>query len=185
MVQTKVSGNLMSLGAIDFGLIVDGAVVLAENIVRMLAHRQHQLGRLLNREERLHTILTACKQVGRPMVFGVAIITIVYFPILSLTGVEGKTFKPMAETVIFALIGALILALTVVPALCSFLMTRKVREEDNFIIHWAKRLYMPLFNFAMKFRWLVTGGAVALFIVAALLFTRLGAVFVPKLDDGE
>jgi heavy metal efflux system protein len=185
MVQTKVSGNLMSLGAIDFGLIVDGAVVLAENIVRMLAHRQHQLGRLLTREERMHTILTACKQVGRPMVFGVAIITIVYFPILSLTGVEGKTFKPMAETVIYALVGALILALTVVPALCSYLMTRKVREEDNFIIRLAKRLYVPLFNFAMKFRWLVTGGAVALFIVAAVLFTQLGAVFVPKLDEGS
>ena len=185
MVQTRVSGNLMSLGAIDFGLIVDGAVVLAENIVRMLAHRQHQLGRLLNREERMHTILTACKQVGRPMVFGVAIITIVYLPILSLTGVEGKMFKPMAQTVIYALVGALILALTVVPALCSYLMTRKVREEDNFIIRLAKKLYTPLFNFAMKFRWLVTGGAVALFIVAAVLFTSLGAVFVPKLDEGS
>jgi heavy metal efflux system protein len=185
MVQTKVSGNLMSLGAIDFGLIVDGAVVLAENIVRMLAHRQHQLGRLLNREERLHTILAACKQVGRPMVFGVAIITIVYFPILSLSGVEGKTFKPMAETVIYALIGALILALTVVPALCSYLMTRKVREEDNFIIRFAKKLYAPTLDLALKFRWFVTAGAVALFAVAAVLFNTLGAVFVPKLDEGS
>jgi len=185
MVQTRVSGNLMSLGAIDFGLIVDGAVVLAENIVRMLAHRQHQLGRLLNREERLHTILAACKQVGRPMVFGVAIITIVYFPILSLSGVEGKTFKPMAETVIYALIGALILALTVVPALCSYLMSRKVREEDNFIIRFAKKLYAPTLELALKFRWFVTAGAVALFAVAVVLFNTLGAVFVPKLDEGS
>jgi len=185
MVQTRVSGNLMSLGAIDFGLIVDGAVVLAENIVRMFAHRQHALGRLLTREERRHTILAACKQVGRPMVFGVAIITIVYFPILSLSGVEGKTFKPMAQTVIYALIGALVLALTVVPALCSFVMSRKVREEDNFMIRFAKKLYAPTLDLALRFRWWITGGAVAMLAGAAVLFNTLGAVFVPKLDEGS
>jgi cobalt-zinc-cadmium resistance protein CzcA len=185
MVQTKVSGNLMSLGAIDFGLIVDGAVVLAENIVRMLGRRQRQLGRLLTPAERMQTILAACKQVGRPMVFGVAIITIVYVPILSLTGVEGKTFKPMAQTVIYALLGALILALTVVPALCSFVMTGKVREEDNFIIRAAKRLYAPTLTLALRFRWLVTGASVALFMAAVLVFNTLGAVFVPKLDEGS
>ena len=185
MVQTKVSGNLMSLGAIDFGLIVDGAVVLAENIVRMLAHRQKELGRLLNKGERIHTILSACKQVGRPMVFGVAIITIVYFPILSLTGVEGKMFKPMAETVIFALIGALILALTAVPVLCSFFMTRKVSEEDNFLIRAAKWVYTPLLDWALRWRWVVVTGAVGLFVLAAYTFTTLGAVFVPKLDEGS
>ncbi|MGH8020365.1 MAG: efflux RND transporter permease subunit, partial [Opitutaceae bacterium] len=185
MVQSEVSGNLMSLGAIDFGLIVDGSVVLAENIVRMMAHRQQELGRLLTKEERIRTILTACKQVGRPMVFGVAIITIVYVPILSLTGVEGKTFKPMAETVILALIGALILALTVVPALCSFLMTRKVSEKDNVIIRFAKRIYEPVLHWALRWRWPVTGGAVALFALAVYAFTTLGAVFVPKLDEGS
>lgn len=185
MVQSKVSGNLMSLGAIDFGLIVDGAVVLAENIVRMLSHRQRQLARLLKKEERLHTILAACKQVGRPMVFGVAIITIVYFPILSLTGVEGKMFKPMAETVIFALIGALILALTFVPVLCSFLMTRKVSEEDNFLIRTAKNIYTPVLEWALRWRWVVVAGSVGLFALAAFTFSNLGAVFVPKLDEGS
>jgi cobalt-zinc-cadmium resistance protein CzcA len=119
------------------------------------------------------------------MVFGVAIITIVYFPILSLTGVEGRTFKPMAQTVIYALMGALALSLTFVPAMCSFLMTRRVREEDNFLVRLAKRSYAPVLTFALKARWLVTGGAVVLFVAAAVLFTRLGAVFVPKLDEGS
>lgn len=185
MVQSKVSGNLMSLGAVDFGLIVDGAVVLAENIVRMLAHRQRELGRLLSSEERRLTILSACKQVGRPMVFGVVIITIVYFPILSLTGVEGKMFKPMAETVIFALIGALILALTVVPVLCSIFMTRRVREEDNVLIRGSKRMYAPLLDWALRRRPVVVAGSVGLFALAAYTFTTLGAVFVPKLDEGS
>jgi cobalt-zinc-cadmium resistance protein CzcA len=109
MVGTNLSGNLMSLGAVDFGLIVDGAVVMVENIVRRLGLRQHELGRLLKTNERLHTVLSAAKEVGRPTFFGVLIITIVYVPILSLTGIEGKMFKPMALTVIYALIGALIL----------------------------------------------------------------------------
>ena len=185
MVRYGVSGNLMSLGAVDFGLIVDGAVVMAENVVRMLAHRQHQLGRLLNREERLHTILSACKQVGTPTVFGVAIITIVYLPMFTLTGVEGKMFRPMAFTVVFALIGALILALTVVPVLCSFFMTAKVSEEDNFLIRFAKRLYAPVLAFSLRMRWLMTGVAVAIFALSALVFTRLGAEFIPQLDEGS
>jgi cobalt-zinc-cadmium resistance protein CzcA len=127
MSRAGVSGNLMSLGAVDFGLIVDGAVVIVENVVRQLGIKQHQLGRNLTLSERFHTILAASNQVGRPMVFGVAIITIVYVPILSLTGIEGKMFKPMALTVMFALIGALILALTVVPVLCSFFLRYPVK----------------------------------------------------------
>lgn len=185
MVQGGVSGNLMSLGAIDFGLIVDGAVVLAENIVRNLGIRQHELGRLLTRRERLHTILNACKQVGRPMVFGVMIITIVYFPILTLTGVEGKMFKPMAQTVILALIGALILSMTLVPVLCSFIMTKKVSEKDNWIIRIAKFIYTPILGFALKMRWVVIAGSIALFVFSVQTFSKLGAEFVPQLDEGS
>lgn len=185
MVRYGVSGNLMSLGAVDFGLIVDGAVVMAENVVRMLAHRQHQLGRLLNREERLHTILSACKQVGTPTVFGVAIITIVYLPMFALTGVEGKMFKPMAFTVVFALIGALILALTVVPVLCSFFMTKKVSEEDNFLIRFAKRIYTPVLNFSLRMRWLMSLIAIGIFALSMWVFSRLGAEFIPQLDEGS
>ncbi|MGH7943964.1 MAG: efflux RND transporter permease subunit [Opitutaceae bacterium] len=185
MVRYGVSGNLMSLGAVDFGLIVDGAVVMAENVVRMLAHRQHQLGRLLNREERLHTILAACKQVGTPTVFGVAIITIVYLPMFTLTGVEGKMFKPMAFTVVFALIGALILALTVVPVLCSFFMTKKVSEKDNFLIRFAKHVYAPVLHFGLRMRWLVMLIAVGIFALSIWVFSRLGAEFIPQLDEGS
>jgi heavy metal efflux system protein len=185
MVRYGVSGNLMSLGAVDFGLIVDGAVVMAENIVRMLAQRQHQLGRLLSKEERLHTILTACKQVGTPTVFGVAIITIVYLPMFTLTGIEGKMFTPMAFTVVFALIGALILALTVVPVLCSFFMTAKVSEEDNFLIRFAKRLYTPVLHFSLRMRWLMSAIAIGIFGVSMWVFTHLGAEFIPQLDEGS
>jgi heavy metal efflux system protein len=185
MVRYGVSGNLMSLGAVDFGLIVDGAVVMAENVVRVLAHRQHQLGRLLTREERTHSILTACKQVGTPTVFGVAIITIVYLPMFTLTGIEGKMFKPMAFTVVFALIGALILALTVVPVLCSFFMTAKVREEDNLIIRIAKRIYAPVLEFSLRMRWLLTAAAAGIFAFSLWVFTHLGAEFIPQLDEGS
>ena len=185
MVRYGVSGNLMSLGAVDFGLIVDGAVVMAENVVRLLAHRQHQLGRPLTRDERMHTILTACKQVGTPTVFGVAIITIVYLPLLTLTGVEGKMFVPMALTVIFALIGALILALTVIPVLCTFFMTKKVREEDNWLIRAAKRIYTPVLHFGLRYRWFVTAFAAGVFALSVSVFNRLGAEFIPQLDEGS
>ncbi|MBS0631262.1 MAG: efflux RND transporter permease subunit [Verrucomicrobia bacterium] len=185
MVRYGVSGNLMSLGAVDFGLIVDGAVVMAENIVRLLAHRQHQLGRLLTREERLHAILAACKQVGTPTVFGVAIITIVYLPMFTLTGVEGKMFTPMAFTVVFALIGALLLALTLVPVLCSYFMTGKVSEEDNFLIRFAKRLYAPVLRFSLRMRWLMSAIAVGIFALSLWVFTHLGAEFIPQLDEGS
>jgi cobalt-zinc-cadmium resistance protein CzcA len=185
MVRYGVSGNLMSLGAVDFGLIVDGAVVMAENVVRLLAHRQHQLGRLLTREERMHTILAACKQVGTPTVFGVAIITIVYLPLLTLTGVEGKMFVPMALTVIFALVGALVLALTVIPVLCTFFMTAKVSEEDNALIRLAKRLYTPVLHFGLRYRWFVTALAAGVFAFSVFVFSRLGAEFIPQLDEGS
>lgn len=185
MVRFGVSGNLMSLGAVDFGLIVDGAVVIAENIVRMVAHRQHQLGRLLTKEERLHTILTASKQVGTPTVFGVIIITIVYLPILALSGVEGKMFHPMALTVIFALVGALILAITVVPVLCSFFLTKKVSEKDNWIIRISKLIYEPMLRGAVRHPGWMSGGAAVLFALTIAVFLRLGAEFIPQLDEGS
>lgn len=185
MVETKLSGNLMSLGAVDFGLIIDGAVVMVENIVRRLGLRQHELGRLLRKEERIHAVLSAAKEVGRPTFFGVLIITIVYIPLLSLTGVEGKMFKPMALTVIYALIGALILSLTLMPVLCSYLLRSKISEKDNLAIRFLKRIYEPALRLALRRRWLFVGGAVMLFALSLVIFGRLGAEFIPQLDEGS
>ena len=185
MVQGKVSGNLMSLGAIDFGLIIDGAVVMVENIIRHLAEKQHKLKRRLTGTERAHEVLVAAKEVASPMFFGVVIITVVYFPILALTGIEGKMFKPMAITVIFALVGALALAITLMPALCSYLLGGNIKEEDSFLVKAAKKVYAPFLNFSLRARWPVVGGAVALLALAVLVFSRLGAEFVPQLDEGS
>ena len=185
MARHGVSGNLMSLGAIDFGLIVDGAIVMSENVVRMLAQRQREAARLLTPAERLQTVLAACKQVGRPTVFGVAIITIVYLPIFSLTGIEGKMFAPMAFTVVFALTGALVLAFTLVPVLCSLLMRGKVREGDNIAMRLAKRIYRPLLELGLRLRWLVVAAALATFALSAWTFQKLGAEFIPQLDEGS
>ncbi|PYV07059.1 MAG: CusA/CzcA family heavy metal efflux RND transporter [Acidobacteria bacterium] len=185
MARLGISGNLMSLGAIDFGLIIDGAVVIVENIVRQLGLRQHQLGRALTAEERAHVVLAASKQVGSPMFFGVVIITAVYIPILALTGIEGKMFHPMALTVMLALTGALLLTLTLMPVLCSFLLGGQVHEGDNRIMGVVKRLYEPSLTLALRQRWLAVAGAVALLAGSLWLFTRLGAEFVPKLDEGS
>ncbi len=180
-----ISGNLMSLGAVDFGLIIDGAVVIVENIVRQLGQRQHKLGRPLTAEERAQSVLTACKQVGSPMFFGVLIIAVVYLPILALTGIEGKMFHPMALTVMLALGGALVLSLTLMPALCAWLLRGNIAEEDNALIRFAKRLYAPVLHVALRLRWLVATGAVTLFVGSLWVFTHLGAEFVPKLDEGS
>ena len=185
MARFGISGNLMSLGAIDFGLIIDGAVVIVENIVRQLGVRQHQLGRVLTAEERTHVVLAASKQVGTPMFFGVVIITVVYIPILALTGIEGKMFHPMALTVMLALGGALLLALTLMPVLCSFLLRGKIHEGDNRVIAFVKKLYAPTLDIALRWRWLVVVASVVLFAGSLWLFTRLGAEFVPKLDEGS
>jgi heavy metal efflux system protein len=184
MARFGISGNLMSLGAIDFGLIIDGAVVIVENVVRQLGLKQHQLGRVLTSEERLHTVLAASKQVGTPMFFGVLIITIVYLPILALSGIEGKMFHPMALTVMLALGGSLILALTLMPALASFLLRGRISEKDNFVIRLCKSLYGPLLRASLRLRWVVVLGALALFVLALVVFNRLGANFIPKLDEG-
>ena len=185
MTRFGVSGNLMSLGAVDFGLIIDGAVVIVENIVRQLAHRQAHLGRPLTVEERTRTVLAASKQVGSPMFFGVLIITVVYLPILALAGIEGKMFHPMALTVMLALGGALVLALTLMPALCAMFLGGNISERENFIIRWLKGIYRPSLELALRLRWAVVGGAVGLFVLSGFIFTRLGAEFVPKLDEGS
>jgi cobalt-zinc-cadmium resistance protein CzcA len=184
MTRFGISGNLMSLGAIDFGLIIDGAVVIVENVVRRLGLKQHQLGRVLMTEERLHTVVAASKQVGTPMFFGVLIIAIVYLPILALSGVEGKMFHPMALTVMLALGGSLVLALTLMPALCSFVLWRRIAERDNLVVRFCKAVYEPALHLSLRLRWLVVLGAVALFALAIIIFNRLGADFIPKLDEG-
>lgn len=185
MERFGISGNLMSLGAVDFGLIIDGAVVIVENIVRQLGAKQHQLGRVLTATERNRAVLTASKQVGSPMFFGVIIITVVYLPILALAGIEGKMFHPMALTVMLALGGALLLALTLMPVLCALCLRGRIQEGDNFLIQVAKRIYQPSLGIALRARWGVVAAAVLLFGVSAWLFTRLGAEFVPTLDEGS
>jgi len=185
MVQSKVSGNLMSLGAVDFGLIIDGAVVMVENTIRRLGMRQHALGRICTTQERHETVREACKEVGTPTFFGVLIITIVYLPILALTGIEGKMFIPMALTVMMALIGAMILSLTLMPVLCSFFLGGNISEKDNWIISILKKAYAPALRATFRVRWLVVIAAIALFAWSVSIFQKLGAEFVPQLDEGS
>lgn len=185
MVQGRVSGNLMSLGAIDFGLIVDGAVVMVENMIRHIAEKQHHLKRRLTPAERADEVLRSAKEVASPMFFGVLIIMVVYFPILALTGIEGKMFRPMAITVIFALMGALILALTLMPALCTYFLGGDIKEKDSWLVSLAKKGYTPILNFALHSRKVVIGGGLGLFALAVIVFNNLGAEFVPQLDEGS
>jgi len=200
MVQSQVSGNLMSLGAIDFGLIVDGSVVMVENIIRHLTDRQRALGRRLTLAERMTEVLVSAKEVVNPMFFGVLIITVVYVPILALTGIEGKMFRPMAITVIFALVGSLAIALALMPALCVALLggKRKVavgdtpatsvhrsHEDDTWLVRAAKMVYRPVLAFALRFRLVVVALAAGLFALAVVVYQRLGAEFVPQLDEGS
>jgi cobalt-zinc-cadmium resistance protein CzcA len=184
MVQNRISGNLMSLGAIDFGLIVDGAVVMVENIVRHLAHRQQKLGRVLTAKERHEEVLISAKEVATPMFFGVLIIAIVYVPILTLTGIEGKMFHPMAYTVLFALAGALLLALTLMPVLCTYLLSGKVQERDSRLVSLFRRLYTPILNYSLRRRPVVVAISVGIFASSMFVFTRLGAEFIPQLNEG-
>ena len=185
MVQGKISGNLMSLGAIDFGLIVDGAVIIVENCLRRLAERQHHVGRTLTRQERLHEVMVAAKEMIQPSVYGQAIIITVYLPILALTGVEGKMFHPMAMTVIFALVAAFVLSLTFVPAMVALLITGKVKETEIFFVRWAKAAYEPVLRWSLRLRFVVVPAAVVAFLLSAFLFTRLGQEFVPTLDEKD
>jgi len=180
-----ISGNLMSLGAIDFGLIVDGAVVMIENAVRRLAEQREHAGRTLTREEVRATVSASCREVAKPTAFAVTIITVVYLPILALEGTEGKMFKPMAFTVVFALIGALVLTLTLIPALASLFLSGDTKEGRNPIMGMFDRLYRPVLGWAMRSRAIVVGGALGLLALSTAAFTRLGSEFIPTLDEGS
>ena len=184
MVQNKISGNLMSLGAVDFGIIIDGAVVMVENIIRRLGEAQHQRGRKLSLSERADLSFTAAKEVARPTAFGVAIIMIVYLPILTLTGIEGKMFRPMAEVVLLALASAFILSFTTIPALCVLGLGGKISEKENFLLEYIKRRYEPLLHWALQRRIPIALGVGGLVVATLLVAFRLGSEFVPKLSEG-
>lgn len=184
MVQRGISGNLMSLGAIDFGIIVDGAVVMVENIVRRFAHRQRDLGRLLTHQERLEEAFSSAREVAKPTLFGVAIIMIVYLPILTLSGIEGKMFKPMAAVVLLALTGALLLTFTFVPAAIAVFLTGRVAEEENVVLRAIRRVYGPTIDWALRRRRMVLGFAGLLVIGCGLLASQMGSEFIPKLGEG-
>ncbi|AWN35167.1 efflux RND transporter permease subunit [Methylobacterium radiodurans] len=183
MVEAKISANLMSLGALDFGLIVDGAVIIAENSLRHLAEKQHELGRTLDTEERLQTVRASAEEMIKPSLYGQAIIILVYVPLLTFTGVEGKMFQPMALTVIIALVAAFVLSLTFVPALISIVITGKVTEKDNLIIRAFKAAYRPVLGNAVRTPMIFILSALLLLAGAGALFTRLGAEFIPQLDE--
>ncbi|MBA3936212.1 MAG: CusA/CzcA family heavy metal efflux RND transporter [Planctomycetes bacterium] len=185
MTKAKVSGNLMSLGALDFGIIVDTSVILVENCLLRLGERQHALGRLLTTKERLLETFVATREMAQPTVFGQLIIMTVYLPILTLTGVEGKMFTPMAQTVLFALVAAFILTLTVVPALVALLMRGKVSEHKNWAIRTAEQGYARVLRVAISQRWVMVGIAALLFAGSLWIFGRLGKEFIPKLDEGD
>jgi len=185
MVRAGISGNLMSLGALDFGLIVDGAVIIVENCLRRLADRQRHLGRVLGLEERLAEVMRATKEMVRPSVFGQAIIITVYLPILALEGVEGKMFHPMAATVIMALIAAFILSLTLIPALVGICFNGSVAEKDNRFLSWAHARYALALAWAMRRQRQAAGIAIGSFAVAVVIFTQLGQEFVPTLDEKD
>ncbi|MGH6936343.1 MAG: efflux RND transporter permease subunit, partial [Methylocella sp.] len=183
MVEGKISANLMSLGALDFGLIVDGAVIITENSLRHLAERQRALGRRLTQDERLETVIKSATEMRKPSVFGEVIIILVYVPLLTFSGIEGKMFEPMALTVVIALASASVLSLTFVPAMIAIVITGRVQEQDSAFIRRSKTFYEPWLSRAIRGRLTFIGGAIVLLIIAGLLFTQLGQVFIPTLDE--
>ncbi|MDT3670619.1 MAG: CusA/CzcA family heavy metal efflux RND transporter [Aromatoleum sp.] len=185
MVSNKVSANLMSLGALDFGIIIDGAVVIVENCVRRLAHAQAAAGRPLTRNERFHEVFVASKESRRALLFGQLIIMVVYLPIFALTGVEGKMFHPMAFTVVTALVGAMILSVTFVPAAVALFLSGKISEKENRLMTWARCGYAPSFDWVMARKPLVLTIACVCVVLSGLLATRMGSEFIPSLDEGD
>ena len=185
MVQRGVSANLMSLGALDFGLIVDGAVIIVENCIRRLSEAQKQQGGLLALKARLQEVKEATIEVIRPSLFGVGIITAVYFPIFTLSGVEGKMFHPMATTVVIALLCAMVLSLTVVPAAIAVFMRGKISEKESIFIRGAKAIYRPALEWVLKFKSLILAGALGLVVICSWLASTLGSEFIPQLDEGD
>lgn len=185
MVANHVSANLLSLGALDFGIIIDGAVVIVENCVRRLAHAQEHHGRPLTRAERFHEVFAASREARRPLLFGQLIIMIVYLPMFALTGVEGKMFQPMAFTVVAALLGAMILSVTFIPAAIALFIGEKVAEKENGLMRGAKRLYEPLLSKVMLNKPVVLTFAGALIVLCAVIGSRMGSEFVPSLNEGD
>ena len=183
MLQVKLSANLMSLGALDFGLIVDGAVIIAENSLRYLAECQRRLGRALVQHERLDTVMESANEVIRPTVYGQFIIGLVYVPLLTFSGVEGKTFQPMALTVLIALVTAFVLSLTFMPAMIAIFVTGKVNERDNGFVRGLKALYRPVLSAVIRRPMPAIAAGILTFACAVLLFSRLGQEFIPKLDE--
>jgi cobalt-zinc-cadmium resistance protein CzcA len=184
MVEARISGNLMSLGALDFGLIVDGAVIIVENCLRRLAAAQGG-GAALPLAQRLEVVRAATTEVIRPSMFGMFVILVVYLPIFALAGVEGKMSHPMALTVVLALTAALALSVTFVPAAVAVLVRGKVAEHENAVVRLAKRAYEPLLRAALRFRVMAVAAAVLLVAIAANLATRMGSEFIPSLDEGD
>jgi len=185
MVETKVSANLMSLGALDFGLIVDGAVIIVENCILRMAERQHHLGRLMTLDERLHTTFAATREVFTPSFISVLVVVLVNLPILALTGVEGKMFQPMALAVIMALLAAVVLSLTFVPAAVALLLRGRIEEKENFIVRHAKRIYAPVLEVALRLRLVFVAGALAFVVLCGWVASRMGSEFIPSLDEGD
>ena len=185
MFTNRVSANLMSLGALDFGIIVDGAVVIVENAIRRLAHAQQRHGRLLTRSERLHEVFAAAKEARRALIFGQLIIMVVYLPIFALTGVAGKMFHPMAFTVVIALLGAMILSVTFVPAAIALFVTGKVKEDENLVMRTARRAYAPVLDWVMARRPLVFGLALLTILGSGVVASRMGSEFIPSLSEGD
>jgi cobalt-zinc-cadmium resistance protein CzcA len=185
MIRAGISGNLMSLGALDFGLIVDGAVIITENCLSRLAHRQHHEGRMLTLQERLHEVMVASREMIQPSVFGQAIIIMVYIPLLTFSGVEGKMFEPMALTVIFALIAAFVLSLTFVPAMIAIFVKGKVEEKESRIIVKTKGWYEPALAWALRAPLKIIGAAAGGFVFSMVLFSTMGQEFIPTLDEKD
>lgn len=185
MVTNKISANLMSLGALDFGLIVDGAVIIVENCMKHLGEKQHEAQRPLLLDERLKVIAYATTEVIRPSIFGVFIITVVYLPILTLTGVEGKMFLPMAETVIIALMASMLFALTFVPAAIAIFLRKPVQEKENKLVHYISQGYARILRYCFHARLWVIGAAVVLVLISFLIAFRMGGEFIPSLDEGD
>lgn len=185
MVTNHVSANLMSLGALDFGLIVDGAIVIIENSIRRMAHEQKRLGRELTPAERFAVVFDASRESRRVLIYGELIIMVVYLPIFALSGVEGKMFHPMAFTVVIALIGAMILSVTFVPAAIALFLSGKVAEKESLAVIWAKKAYAPALAAAMRNKALTVTLAIVIMVLTGLLTTRLGSEFVPSLNEGD
>lgn len=185
MIKLGISGNLMSLGALDFGLIVDGAIIITETCLHRLAYAQKHLGRVLNLRERLHEVMLAGREIIKPIVFGQAIIIMVYLPMLTFTGIEGKMFEPMAITVILALVAAFILSITFVPAMIAIFVKGKVKEGEGVMVEKAKSLYLPWLDGALRRPIFTASIAVGLFFMSLVAFSFLGREFIPTLDEKD